>query len=69
MKLILIALSSVLLIQRVASLSFLLSNKEPFCITVTPKSPSTKFTVTYVISGLGDDQVKFFANQVNRDLI
>jgi hypothetical protein len=69
MKLILIALSSVLLVSRVASLQFLLSSKEPFCISVTPKSPSAKFTVTYFVSGLNEDQVKFVASQNNRELI
>lgn len=68
MKLSLIALSSLLLVSRVASLQFLLSSKEPFCINVTPKSATAKFTVSYFISGINEEQVKFVASQNGREL-
>ena len=50
------------------ALQFTLSTNEPICINVEPKSVTEGITVTYTVTGMNEDMVRFTARQNGKQL-
>ena len=52
-----------LLLQCVNSLQFILSTMDPMCMTVVPEKVGARITVSYIITGVEEQNVNFRAMQ------
>jgi hypothetical protein len=55
------AVAALLFVSNTFGLQFLLNTAEPVCINVTPTTVDIGMTVTYTVTGINEEQVKFTA--------
>ena len=54
-------ITALLFVSKSFALQFLLNTAEPVCINVIPTTVDIGITVTYSVTGINEDQVKFTA--------
>ena len=51
------------LLQQALALQLILTTREPHCIYVTPIRAGGKVTISYVVTGVNEDQVSFVVSK------
>jgi len=54
-----------MLLSQVSGLAMLLQKKDPYCMQVTPMTITSKITVSYIITGMNEDQVNFSVSNLS----
>ena len=54
-----------LLLQQVMALQLILTTREPHCIYVTPLRAGGKINISYVVTGVNEDQVSFVVGKTS----